>query len=255
MFRRILLYVPAVMMLTTVLSVTAQKSKIRSGLIVLSIKTQKSEAAKVARFNTVIQNRCGRFGIRCRIHLSGQNGNQLSISFNSTSDLERVKELLLAEGLQVRAVDSKSFPNELREYSTRAEAQHAAGRKEVFPLIDESRQTYIVAEGKPIVTADDFVKCVLLQPSPIIKTYEIDCTLSPGGGKRLESWTGANINRYIAVIFNRRAMSVAYVMAPIAYNVALSGKFKKPEAMELANILESGNLPAPFEIVHEEITP
>ncbi|HKO46049.1 MAG TPA: hypothetical protein VJU84_22415 [Pyrinomonadaceae bacterium] len=155
----------------------------------------------------------------------------------------------------MRAVDSKSFPNELREYSTYAEAQQAAGRKEVFPLIDESRQTYIVAEGKPIVTADDFVKCVLLQPSPIIKRFEIDCTLSTRGGKRLESWSGANINRYIAVIFNRRAMSVAYVMAPIAYNVALSGKFNKPEAMEIANILESGNLPAPFEIVHEEITP
>lgn len=255
MVHRILLCATTAMMLAPVLCVTAQKSKIRSGSIVLSIKTQKSEAAKVNRFNSVIQNRCGRFGIRCRIHLSGPDGNQLSISFSSTRDLERVKALLLGEGLQVRAVDSKSFPNELREYSTHEEAQHAAGRKEVFPLIDESGHTYIVAERKPIVTADDFVKCVLLQPSPIIKTYEIDCTLNTSGGKRLESWTGANINRYIAVIFNGRAMSVGYVIAPIADNVALSGKFKKPQAMEIANILESGNLPAPFEIVHEEITP
>lgn len=242
------------MILTAVLSVTAQKPKVRSGSIVLSIKAQKSEAAKFDRFNTVILNRCRRFGIRCRTNLSGPDGNQLTISFSSTRDLESVKAILLEEGLQVRAVDSKSFPNELREYSTREEAQHAAGRKEVFPLIDESGQTFIVAEGKPIVTADDFVKCVLLQPSPIIKTYEIDCTLSTSGGKRLESWTGANINRYLAIIFNKRAM-VGYVRAPIADNVALSGKFKKPEAMEIANILESGNLPAPFEIVHEEITP
>ena len=86
-------------------------------------------------------------------------------------------------------------------------------------------------------------------------TYRIDCRLEPKGSTRLEAWTGANINRYLAIVFNGKAMSVGQVLAPISLNMEVSGLFGRHYAREVANIFESGNLPARFDIVREEIKP
>lgn len=211
--------------------------------------------SQVKRTVAVIQNRCIRFRIRCHIQTQDKdNPNHISIRFSSIKDLDRVKALLLGPGLQVRAVDSRPFPQELKQYETRAQAIEAAGEKEVFPFSDAGSETFLVVESSPILTGDDVRDCAVFSDgSPLL--YSVDCRLRPGGAARLEAWTSANINRYLAVVLNRKAMSVGYVIAPISLNIEASGIFGRQRAQELANIFESGNLPAPFEIVHEEISP
>lgn len=161
---------------------------------------------------------------------------------------------MLGQGLQVRAVDSKPFPDALKQYETREQAIEAAGEKEVFPLSEAGGETFLIVEGPPILTGDDLRDCAALRDdSPLI--YKVDCSLKRQGSARLEAWTSANINRYLAVIFNGKAMSVAYIIAPISLNMELSGIFSPQQAREIAHILESGNLPAPFDIVLEEVSP
>lgn len=253
-----LLRASTVLLLSLVLVSAAQKPrpKNKSGRLMLALKAETSAlTSQVKRTAAVIQHRCVRFNIRCRIQTHDpDNPNHISIRFSSVNNIARVKALLLGQGFQVRAVDSKPFPEALREYQTRAEATDAAGDKEVFPLPEGGRETFLVVDGAKILTGDDLRDCVVLrdrnQP-----TYSVDCRLKPAGAARLEAWTSANINSYAAVVFNGKAVSVAYIVAPISLNMEISGIFGLQQAREIAHILESGNLPAPFDIVHEEISP
>ncbi len=227
-------------------------TKNKFGRLVLALKSNPEDfPAKLNRTSAVIKDRCIRFQIRCTIQ---PQRNHLSIEFSSSFDLERVKTLLLGQGLQVRAVDSAPFPTTLSEYETREEALEAADGKEVFPLMGAERETFLVVKGSPILTGDHLRNCVVLRDNKPLM-YRVDCRLRPAGAARLEIWTGANINSYLAVVFNGRAMSVAYVIAPISLNMEVSAIFGRNYAREVANIFESGNLPVPFDIVHEEIRP
>jgi preprotein translocase subunit SecD len=233
----------------------AQKPRLRSGKLVLALKLDAADlSAKFNRTASVIKNRCVRFRIRCRIDPNNKDGdNHLSITFSSTSELERVKDVLLGVGLEVRAVESKPFPTELRSFQTRQEALEAAGGNDVLPLIEPDRELYVVVSGTPILTGDDLRNCRVFRDQRL--NYGVDCDLRPHGATRLESWTGANIHRYMAVVLNRRATSVGYIKAPISFNIEITGIPERAMAREVAHIFESGNLPLPFDIVEEEISP
>lgn len=231
-----------------------QKPQVRSGKLVLSLKSGAADLpSKFSRTVSVIKNRCIRFRIRCKIDKHNNDGSRLSIRFSSTKDLDDVKALLLGEGLQVLAVDSKPFPTQLSQYETRDAALEAAGGNEVVPLIEPDRQVYLVVTGPSILTGDDLRNCRVFRDQRLM--YGVDCDLRPQGAVRLESWTGANINRYIAVVLNGEARSVAYITAPISLNMEIYGIPERARAREVAHIFESGNLPAPFDIVEELISP
>ena len=125
-----------VVLLTLVLVSASQqpRAKTKSGKLVLALKIETPDLpSKINQTAAVIKNRCGRFRIRCNIQKEDKdNPNHLSISFSSLMDLDRVKSLLLGEGVQVRAVHSEPFPAALKEYDTQAQALEAAGGKEVF---------------------------------------------------------------------------------------------------------------------------
>lgn len=230
-----------------------QKPQMRSGKLVLALKSDAADLpSKYSRTIAVIKNRCIRFRIRCEIGKHNNDGSRLSIRFSSTKSLDNVKELLLGEGLQVRAVDSKPFPTQLDQYVTREAALQAAGGKEVVPLLEPDRQAYLVLTGPSILTGDDLRNCRVFRDQQLM--YGVDCHLRPHGAIRLENWTGANINRYIAVVLNGEATSVGYIKAPISLNMEIYGIPARARAQEVAHIFESGNLP-PLDIVEEIISP
>ena len=232
-----------------------QKTRIRSGKLVLNLKSDASDLpTKFQRTAFVIKNRCVRFRILCTIDSKNKdNRNHLSITFSSTRDLEKVKDVLLGVGFEVRAVESNPFPTALRSFETRQGALEASGGNDVVPLIDPDREIYVVVSGSPILTGDDLRNCRVFMEQR--STYGIKCDLRPQGATRLQRWTGANIYRYIAVVVNGRARSVAYITAPISSDMEISGISERAMALEAAHIFESGNLPVPFDIVEEEISP
>jgi len=213
----------------------------------------------VGRAAAVIRRRCARLGVYCRVGPGGA-ANRLALRFSATKDSGRVKQTLLAQGLELRAVVSPPNPHPLLEYATRAEAEAAAGGdRDVFPYEEYEGETYIVAERAPIITGDDVRSAVALRAQGdghlLSVSYEVDCRLRPAGGARLKAWTRANNNRYVAVVFDGRALSAPYIKAPIWLNVVVSGGFDRRQAEDLAVVIGAGNLPAPVSVIEETTYP
>ena len=227
----------------------------RSVSLLLAVKADAQQmAASVARTAAVIRKRCAGLRIRCELlPQPGERPNRLLLRFSSAANMERVKRVVLAQGLELRAVVSPSFPFPVREYPTRDEATAAAGDgADVLPLDDGQAVTYLAVERAAIITGDDVRNCVVahLWGRGITAEYEVNCRLRPSGAARMKAWTGANVGRYIAVVFNGRVRITPYVRAPIWYDVSVSN-FRRQEAEEVAVILSGGNLPAPVELIED----
>lgn len=205
----------------------------------------------IGRAVAVIRKRCRLLGVPCKFQRQmGEKANRLKLDVSTHMDADRVKGILLAEGLELRGVISPRFPEPMLDYPTRSQAIAAAGAEnDVF--FSPGEEMYLIAERTPFFTGDDLGSCVVLKSEENFQEYEVDCQLKPAGAARLEGWTGANINRYIAMIFNRAMLSAAYIKAPISYNVVVSGGFNKREAQDAAVVLQSGNLLALVELVEE----
>lgn len=235
----------------------AQKPKLqdKSGIrLMLAVSTDGPRVNLiVARTVAVIEKRCRLVGIYCKFQRQvGENANRLTLDFSTRMDSDRVKRILLAEGLELRAVTSPSFPDPLLDYASRSQAMVAAGTdNDVFSSPGDDVKMYLVAERTPFFTGDDLRSCVAFRSEESFAEYEVDCRLKPAGAARLEAWTRTNINRYIAVIFNRGVLSTAYIKAPIYYNVVVSAGFNKRQAQDAVVILQSGNLHACVGLVEE----
>jgi len=226
--------------------------------LLLEVKADASQAGvAVERTAAVIRKRCARLGAYCQVQPQpGGAANRLALRFSSAPDAGRIKRILLAEGVEVRAVVSVPYPLPLMSYPTRAEAA-AAGTAgtHVFPLAgyDGEPDAYVLTEGGPIVTGDDLRDPYVVRAPRDVPGggYVVDARLRPAGAARLKAWTRANIGQYIVVVYNGRALEGLYVKAPVVYNVVVSGGFSRREAEDVAAVLAGGNLPAPVEVLEE----
>jgi preprotein translocase subunit SecD len=244
----------AFLLLVSTSESAAQKSKLQDqgGIrLALSVRADGPQVDQIiSRTIAVIERRCRLLGIYCRLQRPDEKANRVTLDFSTRMESERVKRILLAKGLELRAVISPSFPDPLLDYATLSQAMAAAGAdNDVFSSPGEER--YLATERVPFFTGDDLRRCVVLRSAESLGEYEVDCRLKPAGATRLESWTRANINRYVAVIFDRGVLSVAYIKAPIFYNVVVSGGFNKRQAQDALVILQSGNLHPGVELAED----
>ncbi|RPD50103.1 protein translocase subunit SecDF [Hymenobacter sediminis] len=83
---------------------------------------------------------------------------------------------------------------------------------------------------------------------------EVSMQMNPGGARKWQRLTAANIGRQVAIVLDDNVYSAPVVQAEIAGgNSSISGNFTIEEAQDLANILKAGKLPAPTRIVEEAI--
>jgi len=225
--------------------------------LLLEVRAEAARAGDaVERTAAVIRRRCARLGAYCRVEpRPGGAADRLALRFSSALDSARVKGILLAEGVEVRAVNSVPYPFPVTEYATRAEAVAVAkAGMSVFPLAGyDLPEGHIITAGAPIVTGDDLRAPSVVRAPPDTPGggYVVDSQLRPAGAARLKAWTSANINCYAAVIYNGRALEAVYVKAPVVYNVVVSGGFDRRQAEDVAAVLAGGNLPAPVEVLEE----
>ena len=82
--------------------------------------------------------------------------------------------------------------------------------------------------------------------------WVVNLSMSPEGTKRWSRFTGANINRQVAIVLDNKVY-----MAPVIRDKIPTGQTQVTgfadvnEAKDIANVLRAGELPAPVEIIEE----
>jgi len=83
---------------------------------------------------------------------------------------------------------------------------------------------------------------------------EVTMTFNSTGERLFKRLTGENVGGYIAIVLDDRVYSAPSVAQEIAGGrCSISGSFTLEEATDLANILKSGKLSAPAQIVQEQV--
>ena len=82
--------------------------------------------------------------------------------------------------------------------------------------------------------------------------WVVNISMSPEGTKRWSRFTGANINRQVAIILDEKVYMAPQIRDKIPTGqTQITGFADVNEAKDIANVLRAGELPAPVEIVEE----
>jgi SecD/SecF fusion protein len=165
-------------------------------------------------------------------------GASVIFGYVSDRDTARVNELLNRE--EVRRVLPANV--ELM-YSARAERLTADGPRNYLPLLGV--RTQVELTGEVITDA---------RPTfdPQTNRPEVSMTMNREGARRWSMITAANIERPVAIILDGLVYSFPVVRTQISDGrSSISGLGGLAEAEDLVNILLSGALPAPLDILEE----
>lgn len=232
--------------------------------LVLAVKADAAQLDQnIERTIAVIQRRCDSLAIYCNAQReSGNNSNRIRLRVSTSLDRTRVKNVLLSRGLELRAVISPPSPSPIQSYDTQAEAAAAAARTggEVMPVSEKERGEnshltgkFVVLKRDPIITGEDIQDAGAASTTSSDENYVVTFRVKPEGAERFGIWTDANINNYLAIIWNGEVRSTAYIKSRITDSGEISGRFTKQQAEDIALVLKSGNLSAPVETVAEGI--
>jgi preprotein translocase subunit SecD len=214
----------------------------------------------VSQTMAVMQKRCEQLGVRCKLQKhGGDKSGQIMLRISNPQDPERIKSVLLSEGMELRAVVSPPSPAPLQTFATQSEAAAVAGAdKDVLPYLEREEgaaanpQKFVIVERTPIVTGQDIRHAEAIAGMSGLKDdYQVNFQLIPEGAERFGRWTGANINNYLAIVLNKQVRSAAFIKSQILDNGQINGRFTKQQAEDIAIVLRSGNLPAGIQALEE----
>ena len=82
--------------------------------------------------------------------------------------------------------------------------------------------------------------------------WVVNLSMSPEGTKRWSRFTGANVNRQVAIVLDNKVYMAPFIRDKIPTGqTQVSGFSDVNEAKDIANVLRAGELPAPVNIVEE----
>jgi preprotein translocase subunit SecD len=225
-------------------------------LLLVAVKADGGEAfPAVEQAMRIMEGRCDKLGLRCEAEPEGGGSDRFRLRVSGAKDVGRVKDVLLSQGMELRPVVSPLSPAPIKSYPTRAEAEVAAGASnDVLPFVAEGGHgSFLVVERTPVITGNDVSSARLFDISlpgdP--RSYATIYNLKPEAAARFGAWTGANIYRYVAIVFNGQVRSAAFIQSRMTDSGVIHG-LTKQQAEDAALVLSSGNLPAPVELIKEE---
>jgi len=240
--------------------------------VVLQVEAAGPDREAVVRQTMgIIETRLDAFGLSS-VEVQPQ-GDRILINLPDVPDRERLKKLITSAGrLELVAVTSPPSPAPVQTYTTKEEAVASLGgavpgNRRVLPYAERDELTvagknadaaptlnrWVVVEAPAIVDGSALRNASAVQGGVSGEDYVISFTLKPAGAEKFGAWTGANINRYIGVALNDEVKSIAYIKSQITDQGEISGRFTKQSAEDIAQVLNSGALPAPVKIVEEGV--
>jgi SecD/SecF fusion protein len=164
-------------------------------------------------------------------------GQGVVMGYASALDTARVRELLLASTVV------RYWPRETHLlWTSRAETTGDDGTG-IFGLIAVRSTAELT--GEAIIEARPAF-------NPETNAPEVSMTMNPEAARVWSRITGANINRAVAIVLDNAVVTYPNVISRISDGRSqITGLGSQAEADDLVNILMSGALPAPLEIVEE----
>jgi preprotein translocase subunit SecD len=110
---------------------------------------------------------------------------------------------------------------------------------------------FLLVEREPVITGLDVRDASAVSAKGEDDNYSVAFTIKPEAAHRFGQWTGANVNRYLAIVLNGKAHTTPYIRSAITDSGEITGNFTRQQAEDVALTLRSGNLPARLEVLEE----
>jgi len=167
-----------------------------------------------------------------------QGTNQYSFGYAQASDTARVNDLLFKP--EVEQLLPRNTTLMWSASPIQVNAENGAELYEMIPVIADPELT-----GEVMVEAS-------VNFDPTTNQPQVSMNMNSEGARRWARITGANINKPVAIVLDNYVYSYPTVQNKISSGrSSISGLADVQEAEDLVNILMSGALPAPLDIIEE----
>ena len=226
------------------------EKKSQSGRLVFSLpdnEVKRLEDMAVNQAQQTIENRINAFGVAeptIQRQGIGAGSDRIVVQLPGVEDPERVKSLIKNTAfLEFRIVEGGPF-------NTQQEAL-GAYNGQIPPNLEvldgdikdpdtrqvTSTQFYVVQKAAKVTGRDG---------GPIVEFM-----LTHDGGERFGDLTGANVNKGLAIVLDRRVVSAPRINQRITDQGIIEGRFTQQEVDDLSTVLRTGALPAGIETLEE----
>jgi len=234
--------------------------------------------AAVKQTVAIIESRLNGFGVsRFEVRPQGDAApGRIIVNLSDVPDRERLKKIITARGrLEITSVITPPSPAPVQTYNSREEAISSMAslggtvpaNRRLLPYTERNEplasgntpensqkpEKWLVVESPAIVDGSELRKAMAVPSRTGGDEYYIAFSLKAAGAQKFGAWTGTHINSYVGVVLNDEVKSVAFIKSQIFDQGEISGRFTKQSAEDIAQVLNSGALPAPVKIVEEGV--
>ena len=183
--------------------------------------------------------------LKLNVDETGKPREGVIVGFALSNNIDTINKMLALK--QVRAV----LPQSLRSLKLMWSVKPAKGyEQEVYELIAIKSGP----DGRPALNGDVITGARVDYGQNQSAAANVSMTMNTEGAKTWRQLTKKNIGRSIAVVLDGYVYSFPNVNSEIKNGSSqITGDFTIKEAEDLANVLKSGKLPAPANIISEEI--
>lgn len=192
---------------------------------------------------TIISRRIDPNGVS-EISVVPQGENRVVIEAPGEADPQRLKNLLSQAGRMTFNLVSDD---------TNALRSAVEGRvKPGFQLLYELNGFPLLVDINPAINGDE-IASASQGNDPDDNSPVVNFRLNSSGAKKFGEVTSRNVNRRFAIVLDEKVMSAPVIRQPIWQgSVQISGDFTMQEAVDLAAIIEAGELPAKLQFISEK---
>jgi preprotein translocase subunit SecD len=210
------------------------------------VANQLSEEAVNQALQT-IDRRVNELGVVEPIIARHSANDQILVQLPGVSDVARAKEIIGRTALlELKLVEQGPFSDEAQ--ARQAYANNLPPDLQILPGTspgapgDRPTTVYYVTRRVPAVTGRD-----LRNARPSLDENSrpaVSFSLNNEGASKFGQFTGANINRQLAIVLDNRVYSAPNINSRIDSEGIIQGSFTQQEAADLSLVLRSGALPA-----------